>query len=83
MTKPNVTVRPLQEAELDEADRIMRVAFGTFVGLADPGAFMGDADYVRTRWAADWPAREMGMRRQPARASMRRGMRPIIGRVRR
>jgi len=56
MTKPNVTVRPLQEAELDEADRIMRVAFGTFVGLADPGAFMGDADYVRTRWAADPPS---------------------------
>ena|SRR5438309_2549087 len=46
-------VRPLQEAELGEADRIMRVAFGTFLALPDPTAFMGDADYVRTRWAAD------------------------------
>ena len=43
MTKTNVTVRPLQEADLGEADRIMRVAFGTFVGLPDPGTFMGDA----------------------------------------
>ena len=46
-------VRPLQEAELGEADRIMRLAFGTFLGLPDPTAFMGDADYVRTRWVAD------------------------------
>ena len=31
----------------------MRLAFGTFLGLPDPMAFMGDADYVRTRWAAE------------------------------
>jgi GNAT superfamily N-acetyltransferase len=49
----DVSVRALQEAELGEADRIMRLAFGTFLGLPDPRAFMGDADYVRTRWAAD------------------------------
>src|SRR5437763_15594871 len=48
-----VTVRPLRESDLAEADRIMRLAFGTFLGLSDPGGFMGDADYVRTRWAAD------------------------------
>jgi GNAT superfamily N-acetyltransferase len=48
-----VVVRRLEEGELAEADRIMRVAFGTFLGLPDPMAFMGDADYVRTRWAAD------------------------------
>jgi GNAT superfamily N-acetyltransferase len=48
-----VTVRGLRADDLDEADRIMRVAFGTFLGLPDPLAFMGDADYVRTRWAAD------------------------------
>jgi predicted N-acetyltransferase YhbS len=53
MTKTDVTVRPLQEADLGEADRIMRLAFGTFLGLPDPMAFMGDADHVRTRWAAD------------------------------
>lgn len=48
-----VTVRRLAEADLDEADRIMRQAFGTFLGLPDPMAFMGDADYVRGRWTAD------------------------------
>ena len=31
----------------------MRLAFGTFLGLPDPLKFMGDADYVRTRWLAD------------------------------
>lgn len=53
MTDAGVTVRPLQESDLGEADRIMRLAFGTYLGLPDPGSFMGDADYVRTRWAAD------------------------------
>jgi GNAT superfamily N-acetyltransferase len=48
-----VSVRRLEEGQLAEADRIMRLAFGTFLGLPDPMAFMGDADYVRTRWAAD------------------------------
>jgi len=48
-----VDVRPMGEADLTEADRIMRLAFGTFVGLPDPMTFMGDADYVRTRWAAE------------------------------
>jgi GNAT superfamily N-acetyltransferase len=49
----DITVRPLQENDLDEADHIMRLAFGTFVGLPDPTQFMGDADYVRTRWRAN------------------------------
>ena len=53
MANTNVTVRPLEESDLPEADRIMRQAFGTFLGLPDPMAFMGDADYVRTRWAAE------------------------------
>jgi GNAT superfamily N-acetyltransferase len=53
LPKGAVVVRGLQEGELAEADRIMRLAFGTFLGLPDPMAFMGDADYVRTRWAAD------------------------------
>jgi GNAT superfamily N-acetyltransferase len=52
-TKLNVTVRPLQESDLPAADHIMRVAFGTFIGLPEPTAFMGDASYVRTRWLAD------------------------------
>ena len=47
-----VTVRPMIEADLDEADRVMRLAFGTFLGLPEPMAFAGDGDYVRGRWAA-------------------------------
>ena len=31
----------------------MRLAFGTFLGLPDPMAFMGDAGYVRGRWQAN------------------------------
>ena len=49
----NVAVRPLLEADLGAADRVMRLAFGTFLGLPDPLQFMGDRDYVYTRWGAD------------------------------
>lgn len=52
-TKLDISVRPLQENDLSAADHIMRLAFGTFLGLPEPTAFMGDADYVRTRWRAD------------------------------
>lgn len=48
-----VIIRLLREEDLAAADRIMRLAFGTFIGLPDPLQFMGDADYVRTRWRAD------------------------------
>jgi len=51
--RPEVTVRLLREEDLPAADRIMRLAFGTFLGLPEPLKFMGDADYVRTRWLAD------------------------------
>jgi GNAT superfamily N-acetyltransferase len=47
------TIRPLKENELEEADRIFRLAFGPFLGLPDPLMFIGDAGYVRTRWQAD------------------------------
>ncbi len=52
-TKSNIHVRPLQENELSTADSIMRLAFGTFIGLPEPMSFMGDAAYVRNRWLAD------------------------------
>ena len=53
--QPNseITVRPLVEGDLPAADRIIRVAFGTFLGMPDPTAFMGDASMARTRWLAD------------------------------
>jgi GNAT superfamily N-acetyltransferase len=43
----------MREDDLQEADRIMRLAFGTFIGLPDPVSFAGDADYVYTRYRAD------------------------------
>ena len=43
----------MKEDDLDDADRIMRLAFGTFLGLPEPLKFMGDADYVKTRFTAD------------------------------
>ncbi len=49
----NVSIRPLLEADLEAADRVMRLAFGTFLNFADPLQFMGDADFVHTRWRAD------------------------------
>jgi predicted N-acetyltransferase YhbS len=48
-----LTIRELRDADLDEADRVMRLAFGTFLGLPEPARFMGDAAYVRPRWRMD------------------------------
>ena len=48
-----VTVRPLLECELAEADRVFRLAFGTFLGLPDPTSFAAGTNSVRTRWKAD------------------------------
>jgi GNAT superfamily N-acetyltransferase len=49
----NILVRPLREPDLPVADRIFRLAFGTFNGLPDPRQFGGDIDKNRTRWLAD------------------------------
>jgi hypothetical protein len=43
LSKHDVSVRPFQEGELATADHVMRLAFGTFLGLPDPASFMGDA----------------------------------------
>jgi GNAT superfamily N-acetyltransferase len=48
-----VVIRPLTEADLVDADRVFRVAFGTFLGAPDPRQFFGDAEFVRTRWHTD------------------------------
>jgi len=53
LTVHDVHVRGLAETDLVEADRVMRLAFGTFLELPDPMAFMGDGDYLRSRWRAD------------------------------
>ena len=49
----HVNVRNLREDDLEEADTILRLSFGTFMGLNDPMSFFGDADYVRSRYATD------------------------------
>jgi predicted N-acetyltransferase YhbS len=53
VSSSQVVVRGLREDEVDVADRVMRDAFGTFLGAPDPGAVMGDAEFVRTRFAAE------------------------------
>jgi GNAT superfamily N-acetyltransferase len=50
--KPSIQVGALRADELEEADRIVRVAFGTFLSLPNPMDFMGDRDFVRPRWHA-------------------------------
>jgi GNAT superfamily N-acetyltransferase len=52
-TRSRVSLRPLTEDDLESADSIMRIAFGTFLGLPQPASFMGDAEYVRARFASD------------------------------
>lgn len=52
IARPSVDIGPLRESDLPEADRIFRLAFGTFLGLPDPLAFGGDSDFVGTRWRA-------------------------------
>jgi N-acetylglutamate synthase-like GNAT family acetyltransferase len=47
-----VKVRPMLADDLDAADRIMRLAFGTVRGLPDPSAAFGDSERVRTRFRA-------------------------------
>jgi GNAT superfamily N-acetyltransferase len=46
----SVQVGQLRETELGEAGRIVRLAFGTFLGLPNPLEFMGDRDFVSPRW---------------------------------
>ena len=47
-----IVVRALLRDDLDEADRVFRVAFGTFMGVAEPEKLYGDAEHVRSRWRA-------------------------------
>jgi GNAT superfamily N-acetyltransferase len=48
-----ISIEPLQEDDLAEADRIFRLAFGTFLNLPDPSQFHQGGDFIRTRWNAD------------------------------
>lgn len=43
-------VRLAQESDLEEADRVLRLAFGTLFGLDDPSTAYGDQDMIMNRW---------------------------------
>jgi GNAT superfamily N-acetyltransferase len=43
----------MRESDLEEAARIFRVAFGTFIGLPDPDVFAADRNYIHSRWHAN------------------------------
>jgi GNAT superfamily N-acetyltransferase len=45
----NIQVGPLRKNEVAEADRIVRLAFGTFLGVPDPTSFMSDRDFMTPR----------------------------------
>lgn len=51
-TTPLGVVRPLVADDLENADRIFRRAFGTFLHLPNPEDFCGDADYITSRWGS-------------------------------
>ncbi len=53
LEKTNINIRTMKEKDLPEADRIFRLAFGTWNNLPDPIQFGGDTDFVRTRWLVD------------------------------
>jgi GNAT superfamily N-acetyltransferase len=49
-TSQPIKVGPLKQSELQEAGRIVRLAFGTFLGLPTALDFMGDRDLLAPRW---------------------------------
>jgi GNAT superfamily N-acetyltransferase len=49
----NLAIRTLPESDLAAADRIYRLAFGTYLGMPDPMAFSFGRNLVRPRWLAD------------------------------
>lgn len=47
-----IAIRTLVESDIDAAERLRRLAFGTLFGLPDPSTFRGDAGLLRARrWA--------------------------------
>jgi GNAT superfamily N-acetyltransferase len=49
-TSQSIKVGPLKQSELEEAHRIVRLAFGTFLGVPNPLDFMGDRNLIAPRW---------------------------------
>ena len=59
-----ISVQVLSPDHVDEAERVFRLAFGTFLRIPEPLEFTGDCAFVRTRWQADphsaWAALQDG-----------------------
>jgi GNAT superfamily N-acetyltransferase len=49
-TNRHIKVGLLKQSELEEASLIVRLAFGTFLGLPNPLDFMGDRNLMARRW---------------------------------
>ena len=49
----NLVIRQMKEEDILEADRIIRLAFGTFRGIKDPENYRIDAKYAHPRYYAD------------------------------
>lgn len=47
-----MTIRQMKADDVPTADEVLRLAFGTFLGLSDPRTFMGEGSYVRPRFRA-------------------------------
>jgi GNAT superfamily N-acetyltransferase len=49
MSQP-IKIGTLKKSEVDEAERIVGVAFAKFLGVSDPADFVGDRRFVEPRW---------------------------------
>jgi GNAT superfamily N-acetyltransferase len=49
-TKQTIKTGPLKKNEVEEAARIVKLAFGTFLGIPDPLTFMDDRQYMAPRF---------------------------------
>jgi GNAT superfamily N-acetyltransferase len=48
--KPSIKIGVLKKNEVEEAGRIVRIAFAAFLRLPNPADFMGDRDLMTPRW---------------------------------
>ncbi len=48
-----ISIRLMQQSDLPTADRVFRLAFGSFIGLPDPTQFSGDANFIQHRWQTE------------------------------
>jgi len=49
----DIIIRHMTKGDLQEADRVIRLAFGTFMGHDDPENYRSDARYANPRYCAD------------------------------